>query len=175
MWVGLLNIDRLKESSKRSAYLCHTLVKLIKFFKNNLANAYPQIEFKFCFKNSFKISSSFRFKDKLFASLCSTIIHEFTCDSCQESYIGSTRKQAKIRFCQHLAIYPRTDNPVTVPQHSAPRDLCHSNSHPFKCNNFTIIDSAASQSDLRILESLYIFKCRPSLNSDQSSVSLHCF
>ena len=85
------------------------------------------------------------------------------------------RKQAKIRFCQHLAISPRTDNRVSVPQHSAPRDHCHSNSHPFKFHNFTIIDSAATVSDLRILESLYIFKCRPSLNSDQSSVPLHCF
>ena len=78
-------------------------------------------------------------------------------------------------ICQHLAISPRTNNPVTVPQHSAPRDHCHSNSHPFKFNNFTIIDSAATESDLRILESLYIFKCRLSLNSDQSSVPLHCF
>ena len=28
-------------------------------------------------------------------------------------------------LCQHLAISPRTDNPVTVPQHSALRDHCH--------------------------------------------------
>ena len=47
--------------------------ELIKIFKNNLANAYPQIEFKFCFNNSFKISSFFRFKDKLPASCVPTL------------------------------------------------------------------------------------------------------
>ena len=69
----------------------------------------------------------------------------------RNSYIGSTIKEASKNqiLSAPIAISPRTDNRVSVPQHSAPRDHCHSNSHPFKFHNFTIIDSAATVSDLK--------------------------
>ena len=67
--------------------------------------------------------------------------------------LGEQGSKQKSDSVSNLAISPRTDNPVTVLQHSAPRDHFHSNSHPFKFNNFTIIDSAATESDLRILDS----------------------
>ena len=155
--------DPLKIYSKTIASHCtqrkylHILVHLLQcwliFFRNNHANANWILILLLQFV---KVIS----------------IYKFTCDSYRESYIGSTRKQAKIRFCQHLAISPRSDNPVTVPQHSAPRDHCDSNSHPFKFNNSTIIDSAATEScrPLNFWIPVYIqmspfSKFRPIINS----------
>ena len=69
-----------------------------RFFLNVLTPSYPQISFKFSFKNKFHLKSFFNFKDRLPADLRSHIIYEFQCEfqSCQDSYIGSTTKQAKV-------------------------------------------------------------------------------
>ena len=90
------------------------------------------------------------------AELCANIIYKFSCKSCQGSYIGSTTKQSRIRFFQHLGKSPRTNRPVTVPAHSTPRNHCHENDHQLSLNDFKIIDSANNEHELRILESLYI-------------------
>ena len=140
-----------------------------------LSPCYPQINFKFCFKNNYRISSFFKFKDSLPAELCANIIYKFSCGSCQGSYIGSTTKQSRIRFFQHLGKSPRTNRPVTVPAHSTSRNHCHENDHPLSLNDFKIIDSANNEHELRILESLYICKEKPSLNIDQSATPLSLF
>ena len=140
-----------------------------------LSPCYPQINFKFCFKNNYRISSFFEFKDSLPAELCANIIYKFSCGSCQGSYIGSTTKQSRIRFFQHLGKSPRTNRPVTVPAHSTPRNHCHENDHLLSLNDFKIIDSANNEHELRILESLYICKEKPSLNIDQSANPLSLF
>ena len=135
-----------------------------------LSPCYPQINFKFYFKNNYRISSFFKFKDSLPAELCANIIYKFSCGSCQGSYIGSTTKQSRIRFFQHLG-----KSPVTVPAHSTSRNHCHENDHPLSLNDFKIIDSANNEHELRILESLYICKEKPSLNIDQSATPLSLF
>ena len=48
------------------------------------------------------------------AELCSRIIYKFECESCKDFYIGSTMKQSKVCFCQHLGISHRTIRP-TIP------------------------------------------------------------
>ena len=110
-----------------------------------LSPCYPQINFKFCFKNNYRIFSFFKFKDSLPAELCANIIYKFSCGSCQGSYIGSTTKQARIRFFQHLGKSPRTNRPVIVPAHSTPRNHCHENDHLLSLNDFKIIDSANNE------------------------------
>ena len=73
---------------------------------------------------------------------------------------------------QYLGKSPRTNRPVTVPAHSTPRNHCHENDHLLSLNDFKIIDSANNEHELRILESLYICKEKPSLNIDQSVTPL---
>ena len=109
------------------------------------------------------------------AELCTNIIYKFSCGSCQGSYIGSTTKQSRIRFFQHLGKSPRTNRPVTVPAHSTPRNHCHESDHLLSLNDFKIIDSANNEHELRILESLFICKEKPSLNIDQSATPLSLF
>ena len=146
-----------------------------RFFLKVLNPSYPQISFKFSFKNKFQLKSFFNFKDRLPADLRSHIIYEFQCESCQDSYIGSTTKQAKVRFSQHLGISPRTDRHVTSPSHSSPRQHCENKNHPFKYSNFSIIDAAPDELQLRIMESLYILNQHPALNLDRSSIPLSLF
>ena len=70
---------------------------------------------------------------------------------------------------------PRTNRPVTVPTHSAPRNHWHGNDHQLSLNDFKIIDSDNNEHELRILESLYICEEMPSLNIDQSATPLPLF
>ena len=140
-----------------------------------LSKSYPQIDFKFTFQNNFTIASFFKYKDSLPAELCSSVIYKYSCGTCHGSYIGSTTKQARIRFYQHLSRSPRTNRPVTSQSHSSPRNHCETNNHPFSLSDFKIIDCTNYQNDLRILESLYIFKDKPSLNNDQSACPLFLF
>ena len=139
-----------------------------------MGRIYPQISFKFSFKNNFTIKSIFNYKDRMPAELCSRIIYKFECESCKDSYIGSTMKQSKVRFCQHLGISPRTNRPTTV-SHSSPRQHCEEKSHPFQLSNYSIIDSANSELELRILESLHILQKHLPLNRDQSCIPLSLF
>ena len=102
-------------------------------------------------------------------------------------------KLTKVILSQFLATLPRTCDLISVPQHSAPLDHwptnnhpvilkysapldhLHANNHPFTLKYFAIIISIATESDLRISQSLYVLKSRPSHNSNQSSVPLLIF
>ena len=55
---------------------------------------------------------------------------------------------------------------------SAIRDHFETHNHPVKRNNFTVVDSANLDFDLCLLESLWIWKSRPSLNDYMSSAKL---
>ena len=59
-----------------------------------------------------------------------------------------------------------------IPPHSAPRIHSLDKKHNLTNDNFKILDTANNESDLRILESLYIFKNRPKLNMDSSAAPL---
>ena len=59
--------------------------------------------------------------------------------------------------------------PPTLPLESIP---WIKKKHYLTNDNFKILDTANNESDLRILESLYIFKNRPKLNMDSSAAPL---
>ena len=73
---------------------------------------------------------------------------------------------------EHAGVSFRTGVPLTRPPHSAVREHLESCPAYYDINNFKIWASAAHESDLRILESLYIAKLKPSLNSHLSSYPL---
>ena len=113
---------------------------------------------------SFTIGSLFRYKDQIPKSCCSGVVYKFCCSSCGESYIGSTNARLKTRVCQHLGISDRTGKMLTLPISSAVRDHLSQCDSPTSISNFDILDKAYANFDLRILESLHIFKLRPRLN-----------
>ena len=103
----------------------------------------------------------------------SSVVYEYTCDCCQQSYIGSTSLQLFRRCAQHKGVSFRTNTVLTRPDNSAIRDHCYQLDHRFKLENFKIIDSAPYEKDLRILEALYIKTQKPSINSNQNSLMLN--
>ncbi|KAG1656450.1 hypothetical protein GQR58_023932 [Nymphon striatum] len=78
----------------------------------------------------------------------------------------------RLRVAEHAGKSFRSNNPLSNPPHSS--ILQHTNS--CKCqitlSNFAIIGSAKSDIELRILESIHIYKKRPSLNDTLSSYPL---
>ena len=77
-----------------------------------------------------------------------------------------------VRVDEHAGVSFRMGVPLTRPPHSAVLKHLESCPAPYDINNFKILASAAQEPDLRILESLYIGKLIPSLNSQLSSYPL---
>ena len=153
------------------SFLGSAAEKSLPKLKTLLYRYYPQFEFRFHFSSDFSIGSFFKGKDQIPDELKSNIVYKYTCDTCQASYIGSSTKQAKFRFSQHIGISPRTMLPLNSPPFSSIRNHCSDLDHRIKMSNFSIM-CTSEVSDIRILESLYIFKIKPTLNLDQSASPL---
>ena len=63
----------------------------------------------------------------------------------------------------------RTNRILAHTSHSNIREHAHTCGTPITIDNFTILESCSNTNDLRILDSLYIFKDRPVLNNMQSA------
>ena len=143
--------------------------EITKYLKRILPFYFPQIDFKFALKNDFKVKKFFPFKDKLPAEMLSNVIYQFKCCVCNDTYIGSTSKQAKVRIHNILEFRTALAIDYKIPSTVAPESIPWIKKHYLTNDNFKILDTADNESDLRILESLYIFKNRPKLNMDSSA------
>ena len=149
--------------------------KLIAELRTLLGSFYPQINVNFYFKNNFTIGSYFnKHVGDSSMMMRSSVVYPYNCDCCQQSYIGSTRLQMFVRCARHAGVSFRTNKPYSSPQYSTIRDHCHNSGHCFKFSNFSITDTCrTSDSDLRLLESIYINRLKPSLNRNQTAIPLN--
>ena len=86
---------------------------------------------------------------------------------------SSTHRNLYMRVAEHAGVSFRTKVPLTSPPYSAVREhLEQCNNTPASIENFKILDRNKFYTDLRILESLYIFKLKPSLNNTSSAFPL---
>ena len=132
---------------------------------------YPHVNLKCIFRNSFTIGSLFCFKDRLPLMLRTSVIYQFSCGQCPSSYIGQTVKQLKVRISQHKGRSFRTNNLLTCPENSKILEHSLNSGHFIHEHNLKILDNPHNF-DLRILESLWIHKLKPSLNDRSSSTEL---
>ena len=135
----------------------------------------PTCKVKIVTSASVRLKSLFNFKDKIPTYLQSGVVYKFECGSCNVTYIGETKRHTKTRYCEHLGISPLTGKPVRCPKSSPVQDhlkSCDSRAH-MDC--FTIIARDNNDWQLKIKESLYIRKDRPTLNGQESSVPLRLF
>ena len=79
-------------------------------------------------------------------------------------------KQPKVRISQHDGRSSRTNNLLTCPKNSKILENSLHFGHSIHDHNFKILDNPHNF-DLRILESLWIHKLKPSLNDRPSSSS----
>ena len=131
----------------------------------NIVNKYyPQIDIKLIFTNKFSIGSLFKYKENLPTPLCSGVVYTYQCALCNECYTGSTTRQLQCRIAEHMGRSVRTNRPLNKTSASAIYDHSFKSGHAIKSEYFKIISRNNNMAQLRILESLYIFKTKPSLN-----------
>ena len=145
--------------------------RIKKLFRENITHGKLNV----IFRTSNRLSQVLKYKDVVSPDLDSHIIYKFTCPSCNDGYIGETRKHYKVRYSQHLGISEYTDkpktsgNPTTVRKHIIEK----------KCNctsaNFEIIGREADYHKRLIKESLFIKLHDFNINKQSTSTELFLF
>ena len=106
-------------------------------------------------------------------TLRSSIIYKYSCAHCASgSYVGLTTRALHMRIAEHQGISFRSRNTSQNPVSSAIRDHSLKCSKQISSSDFSIIGHEKPGHHLEILESLYIFKLRPTLNNYASSFPL---
>jgi hypothetical protein len=137
------------------------------------AKFFPQINPNFYYRKTATIGSFFKRTETSDMLVRSSVVYQYTCDCCQRSYIGSTMLQMFRRCASHRGVSFRTNRPITKPEKSSIRDHCLELDHPIKIQKISILAATSNISDLRVLESLQIHKCKPALNDYQSAMKLN--
>ena len=104
--------------------------------------------------------------------LCSSVVYQYTCGSCNATYVGKTLRNLSIRTDEHKGVSFRTKLRLSKPVHSSIREHSETCDHLILNQNFTILDYATNDFDLCILESIWIWKLRPQLNEYGSSFNV---
>lgn len=130
-----------------------------------VSRRFPQLDLRMIFKNELSIGSLFKHKERLESSLCSNIVYEYKCTLCNERYIGSTARQYGCRISEHRGVSVRTSFPLSRKPISAIYDHSFTKGHPILTESFKILNTCREVSQLRVLESLHIFRGVPTLNS----------
>ena len=104
--------------------------------------------------------------------LKSSLVYKFSCAQYASEYVGMTARTLVIRIDEHVGVSYRRGARLTQPPHSAIRDHRDRCGTVFDTSNFKILANASCTTNLRILESLYIYKAKPILNNQLSSYPL---
>ena len=133
---------------------------------------FPHLKLRISFKNSLNVASFFNFKDKLPFSVRSSVVYTYQCDRCPAVYCGETARHLKARIAEHRGISARTGHPFLNPPNSNIYNHFLSTGHEVLPNNFKISFSTDSH-NLKISESIFINKIKPSLNNMATSTPLN--
>ena len=102
-----------------------------------------------------------------------SLVCEFSWAHCASKYVASTIRALCSRVAEHAGRNSRTGNTLVHTSHSSIR--LHVESKWYCCDwkYIKVLRSSSNNLDLRILESLYIFKTRQRLNGNTSASPLH--
>ena len=104
--------------------------------------------------------------------MCSSLVYKFSCVQCTSEYVGMTTRTLGNRVDEHKGVSFRTGVRLTTPTHSAVREHSESCGAAVDIYSFRVLSTSSYELDLRILESLFIFKTKPDLNNQLSSYPL---
>ena len=117
----------------------------------------------------------FSFKDVVPEPLRSCQIYNFTCGSCNASYIGKTFRHMKVRVSEHQGVSPRTGKHLKGTLSTSVRDHMLDCNHVVAWDDFKVLGRESNHWLLEIKESLFIKRDRPSLNKNIYSQELFLF
>ena len=149
--------------------------------KSGLARSlYKRLPFcivKIAFKTwkFFPLKNYFRFKDVVPETLRSCQIYNFTCGSCNASYIGKTFRHMKVRVSEHQGVSPRTGKHLKGTLSTSVRDHMLDCNHMVAWDDFKVLGRETNHWLLEIKESLFIKRDKPSLNKNIYSQELFLF
>ena len=106
--------------------------------------------------------------------VCSNVIYKFSCSGCNAFYYGKTNRNLLIRCNEHLGININ-GRELSSLSPSSIRDHVKQTGHTASFDDFCVISKISNLYDLLIHESLLIQRDKPSLNSQQSSISMVLF
>ena len=120
--------------TKKQLYLVLPFMgKMSALVKSGLARSLhkrlPFCKVKIAFKTSNRLKNYFCFKDVVPEPLHSCQIYNFTCGSCNASYIGKTFRHMKVRVSEHQGVSPRTGKYLKGTLSTSVRD------HMLDCNH----------------------------------------
>ena len=119
--------------------------------------------------NNSTIGSLFNFKDKLTKGMT---VYKWGCPIAAGliTYIGSSSRN--LRAAEHSGVSYRTGETLSgLPSPASGTPSCNSNNH-IHPDNFNILGTSRNLTELRILDSLFIHKEKPSLNNMLSAFPL---
>ena len=134
-------------------FIGSSITAMRKKLLESLGKLYPQINPNFYFRESFTIVFLKHYPTDM---LRSSVIYKYTCDCCQQFYIGSTALQLFRRCALHRGVSFRTGDRLSRPDNSAIRDHCFKNDHPFKISNFNVIDSTSQLLKIKTIPSIAV-------------------
>ena len=99
---------------------------------------FPHVNLRLAFKNSFTISSMFRFKDIVPTCVKSNIVYKYQCGICYSTYIGETTRHYNTRVAEHKGVSSRTGAPLRKVNSNVFQHFFETG-HSIKEENFSII------------------------------------
>ena len=121
----------------------------------------PFCKVKIVFKTSNRLKNYFSFKDVVPEHLSSCQIYNFTCRSCNASYIGKTFWQMKVRVSENQGVSPRTGKHLKGKMSTSVRDKMLDCNHLVARNDFKVLGRVSNHWLPQIKEHLYIKRDRP--------------
>ena len=144
--------------------------KMLALVKSGLARSLhkclPFWKIKIAFKISNRLKNYFIFKDVVPEPLRSCLIYNFTCGSCNASYIGKTFRHMKIRVPEHQGVSPRTGKHLKGTLSTSVKDHMLDYNHIVAWHDFKILGRESNHWLVEIRESLFIKRDRLSLNKN---------
>ena len=113
------------------------------------------------------------FKDRVPAHICSSVVYEFMCISCQATYYGKKPRHFIVRCREHLGI--NKEGISIKGASSSIREHINETGHAASIDDFCILEKASNKFDLLIHDSLLISRDRPTINQQNSSIPLYLF
>ena len=118
-------------------------------------------------EETFNIGKYFTYKDKQLVPRRSNVVHKIT-SSYGGSYIGQRKRNLQFRIKEHKPGLFKNDTDVS-------EHLIENPDHRIDFNNVNSLAHSNNWRKLLIKETLLIRNQKPSLNIDQSSVTLYLF
>ena len=158
-------------------YLGHVSVCLREKLHVLFSSSFPYCKLRLVFRSNLRLRSLFSFKDKLPTHLRSCLVYRYRCSSCNAAYIGKTKRQFKVRMCEHLGISHLTGKERSIKESQMTAIHKHNlecMSAPSFCD-FEILASETNDFRLTLKESLLIKHHNPCLNKTVQSKPLELF